>query len=1147
MAPRLLFLAVLVVFLTGRSTVTASWLSDQLNSLTSSVSSWFNNLSSSFDRSFSKLSQRFSNMTANVKQWFTKRSFANATAAQMLAQIPQDGWREISPALLMTANQSQITKLLDTATGRVPQRMLDELNRLLIINQTSAQAISMAKNNINSMSLSDIITLTARLGDVVNWTVENITNLGPTALILPVCVDSVRDDQTAQAVVNVIQGCLVPSPDPSCPTVPQLSMLVQMMNLRIQGPPANWTTSTVISMGGVNLIPTYAIPYLSNKLILNALPDIAKVPVKAPMYITCEKWKQAVCRAYQCSNMDAMTTKNWYGNLGTLQACVGPSDISSAALTDPTLKLATYNASIMRGKDINPQDASIILQDFFTNKTVDSITTADVNSLGGPLMMRAPACYIKSAADRSLLTTVLPNMDSSVLLVKGPEFPAKTRALMQANMKTALVSGVFTSGQILSSLKVQINPSLLKDQSTTILKQIVDFAYQKRAYLSTFQIDTILSKLSASDLAPYPPFFREYASTVKIGNLNLYAMVVLAKNMSSFSLPCLRGANMTFGGMYNISVDEINSGMEFLRCMSAVDAQKVSPDDLFNVFEAIKATGKPLSMSACRVFRDMLVEWAATNLPSNLTSLQDVASQLFLQDVTVVPPCVLVDLGDAALKVMTKQMKKVALMQLCKMNSGLSSIPQDKRRNFINSIVNDMMSVPGAKIGICELDMLGSCVFDLTPQNLRMMNEPATMEFIKRLQMSFMSPVPPCLDVTQKQQIGQMIITVMGPPATWKDASDISCLLDTLSSTSLMSIPPEVFISVNCKPLTTHFEDGQPDMCKTNAKASYKKMSEMQASNCINLRNTVGSGTNCDKILCNGLAVMTSADINSLQLQDVYDNLADLAAQEMTMAQAQALLTKVRQLSSQGNLTTDNLNNLGYIYQAFTANDMANLNWTNPRAKSMIYQIGRMKMMPDDVMTAAKDQILSLYQTPPNMNSQDLMLLGQIICVFTQSQINNIPVSAFLGAMRYLGILNCNNKNGTVYLAQMALAAYKSDNRDLPYWDGATMSEMGLLMGGLGPEQLTAIPPQAYSGLTSAGVKSIAPGALKALKVAQIQNLSPSTAAAITPDQMAQFNTEMMVALNRVLPSTSPRSSATSHCISGFLGGLSLLLALLLA
>nr|XP_045621856.1 uncharacterized protein LOC123772645 [Procambarus clarkii] len=1158
---RLLLVGILVIFLSSGA-VDANWFTEQWNNLSSSVSGFWAQTSQLYASTLATLTNRFTNLSADVKGWLSNKSFKNATATKLLSDIPADGWRELNPALLMTASETEVNNLIASGTGKVPQRFLDELNRLTISNMSDQEVIntvqsdaSQCKNLISTaeasidvgcqMTLSEIMTLVSRLGVPAVWSPQNISDLGPLVFTLPVCADKVQNDSTAQAVVDILKMCLSTSPDPNCPPANKLWTFIQMMIRRIHGPPSTWNQSSVVELGGVSMIPDYAIVYLSDSLVQAATVDISKISMPFTKFQTCEKWKQVLCMANQCSSLSAAADKTWYNSLGNLQVCVGPSDLSSDGFADPTLKAITYNNSMVKGKDINPQDASIILQDRLMNVTVDNITQSDVTALGGPLMMRAPACYVKAAARRGLLTQLLPYMDSSVMMVQGPEFSAKINALMRANMATALVNGVFSPSQLIDSLKTLISPNLLKDQSKTFWGQIVDKVKATNRPLTTYQIDVMISQLAATDMTKIAPFFKAYATTRKIGGLDSGSLAIFAKDMSPYSLPCMRGANLTYGGVSNISADMISKGIDFLPCMSAADAKKVSSSDLFNVFAAIKRSGKPLSMASCRVFRNKLLDWATTNMPTGTQSLTALGQQFFLKDVTTIPPCVIVDMGNVALQVLNREMKQVLLMQMCKMNI-LSTIPQDGRRLFINSIFSDLMNVQGGMLGICELSMLGNCAFDLDPYNLMLMDEFASSEFIKRLQKAFMSPVPPCLDQTQQQQIGQMLVDVKGPTSTWKDASDVSCLLGMLSSIDLMAIPDEVYTSTSCNIMMSPFEDGQPVMCYIGIMASVKSIAVDQTKRCIAMRQRDGGITTCDMISCGGVSVMSAADMSNFQLQDVKENLMDLGSQSMGMDKAMALANTVRLLRNRANLTEEEQTKLGYIYQAFTKDDINSITtWNTPAAKEMIFWMGMMTSMSDEAMRALRDNVLTKYKSTSNMTSQDLMLLGRVVCYLTQDQINAIPLTAFLDAMRYLGILDCSGQNSTVNLAAKAIAAYSSDNRNIQYWDPATVSEMGLLMGGLSPESLVTIPDSAFSGLTSTGIQSIPPGVLKVIKVSQIQNLSPTTAASISSNQMSQFNAEMKVALQGVLPSSPPGGKAAGLCFSNLLGALTLVLALM--
>lgn len=55
----------------------------------------------------------------------------------------------------MTANKSEIKKLVRIGAGKVPERFLDELDRLLILNLSNEEAIAKVKEGANTVSFSN--------------------------------------------------------------------------------------------------------------------------------------------------------------------------------------------------------------------------------------------------------------------------------------------------------------------------------------------------------------------------------------------------------------------------------------------------------------------------------------------------------------------------------------------------------------------------------------------------------------------------------------------------------------------------------------------------------------------------------------------------------------------------------------------------------------------------------------------------------------------------------------------------------------------------------------------------------------------------------------------------------------------------------
>ncbi|XP_042207864.1 uncharacterized protein LOC121856382 [Homarus americanus] len=226
--------------------------------------------------------------------------------------------------------------------------------------------------------------------------------------------------------------------------------------------------------------------------------------------------------------------------------------------------------------------------------------------------------------------------------------------------------------------------------------------------------------------------------------------------------------------------------------MSAEDAKKVKLDMLVDALKNITETKMPLSNGAVRVFRNMLVKWADTNLPS---SASEALSGVYLGDIAVLPPSVIADAGDLVLSYMTQEMKTLFMMRMCKMDS-LTHISQIRRRMLINSIVKEMLEEDD--IDLCMLKKLGTCGLDLETENIKKLDEAASLLYLNTLEKKLEANIPVCLDKTQKDVIGEKIVEFKGPTKTWKDANQFKCLMDTLSDTKMNGLNSEVLATVSC-------------------------------------------------------------------------------------------------------------------------------------------------------------------------------------------------------------------------------------------------------------------------------------------------------------------------------------------------------------
>ncbi|XP_071534000.1 uncharacterized protein [Panulirus ornatus] len=1147
MKERQLVLMVIFVVAIVAPSVEGNFLADGWASLSSQAKDAFQNVGESFKSTQHYLEKKFKELSEKVKEWLNQKSFKTATADELLRDIPEDGWKEIEPALLMTANKSEIAKLIEIGEGKIPERFLDELERLLIMRLSDEEAINIAQA-AEKLTQSDVVTLMTRLGKPDRWSATNIADLGPIAMRLPICLDKIENKTALMKMKQIIKDCQKPKPLPSCPEESDLQEANRAVYRKTHGAISSWNTANLTDIGGLANLMDDVINNVGDEFVRDAKNDIIKLTFGKEESSTANAWKKMLCRAEGCHSMGKNEAKTWYDGLGNLKKYVMPSDLSAAALEDASLKSELIANAKDMSDNIKAKDSMLVLKDELKNKIPENITKAEIEAMGSSLFTRAPACFLKKAATRKLLNTLLNDASRSIAMMQGAESLSKTMSLMDTTMDAALVDNVLDFSKVPESLMAHLSPWLLENMKKDHLRKLVLSSSESGHQLTPFQISTVLSSFSARETSEFPPIIKEYLPTSKLRDLSKDHLAELLPDMSTNSLPCFMGAKMAFGNKEIITPDELTEGIEFLPCMSADDAEKIAPDDLFKAFMVISKSGKPLSKPACRVFRDKMVDWGNVTLGGDKHNHDTVASQLYLKDIMFIPPCVIVDFGKKTQIFLNKEMKTVLMMNMCQMEDQ-SSFSRMYRISLVNSFVEDM--VGDTNLGKCDLNRLRNCIFDLDSENLKKLDEVASSFYIQSLQEAFMKPVPPCLDEAQKQQTGELLVKVKGAPATWKDANDVSHLLSMLPSDKLMEIPKEVLSSIPSPKEMSPFDDNLPEWCKKSFNEGNMRIREKQKEICMQMRKEDGRDTQCDMISCRGVTVMSESDVEKLTTQEVMDNLALLGTDDMGKEKAKILLDKVKEVKNITDLTNQELKNLGFIWQAFTAEDVADMpSFKNGVDKEVIYEMCH-KLMPDmDVMEAVVNKVQTEYKDPTKMSSRDLLLVGPLLCFYNTTSINAIPDKIFRSSMRVLGMLDCGKEElGTRNLADKAVAAYRTsqDQMSLTSMDAATLNEMNKLVGGLKPEDLMKIPESAFVGLTSAGMKSISPDAVNVLKTGQIKNLGPSAAFSVTGEQQARFTSEQKNAFNGFHSSNSFAGETIGQTHSWVLSALIVMAVMLMA
>ncbi|KAK4286656.1 hypothetical protein Pmani_040253 [Petrolisthes manimaculis] len=1124
---RLLLLLVLVVAL--GSAAEANFFTDTFDKLKSTFGNWADIIKEKFADLKESWSEKYGELTDKLKSMLDKNDFSNTTAAELLQDVPEKGWKDLQPRMLMSMKEEAAVELINDKTGKVPKRLQAEFNRLLLANKTDTVVLDEAKTKLLKMNLVEAETLLARLGMQDQWTKDMIQTLDLAALTLPVCMDRVTNAESRERLLVIIAKCEVTSPPSGCPSREIVGGLKNLIEVQKYGPASTITKEKVETWGGIDKIPKSLTNFIPTEMVKEFKSAIKQMSFDVDFTTNNENWKRRICEVENCKTLTKDTVKDWYDNMGGLKSRITPSDIPEAAMQNTEVSTAIISNAEEEKSDMRPGDARRIMKkklgDF--NKDATTVDQGNINDIGGHVLARGPTCFLKTTGDKNLLGGILTASSASIKGMKGPEYMSKTRTLTEACMNEAMPDGgAFTHTKVEENFKPFITAKLLQDQKKDILIQITQSAERNNDMMTLRKIEAVHSKVSAQEAIEFPTFIRDYLTVSAIESSSINDLTQLSIDMDPFALPCVKGAEMAWGGMTTVTVSDITANIGLLQCMSANQANKVPSNVIFDVFDVIKNKGI-LSPEACRVFAKKVEDWYKEISGDDDADKQEVWENIYLGELEKIPPCVYAEFGALNLDLLGRPGRTVVLRRLCAAKNYHTITPLVRRR-----IVNDLLErrIGEGQVTPCDLDILGQCAFDINANLLKNMNEVAKVNYIMKLQelMKMGSPGGTwvdygCQDAATRGQVGVILTQVKGEPSTWKTAEDVSCLLDTLQPYQRDAIPPEVFTSVSCPRGMSPFSTVIPTECKDYYKKANMEIMKQQASKCINLRKEDGYNSACDKISCNGILVLSSSELSQLPIDDVYGNLEDLALPDITVEQAKVLMAKVTEKKKLEDLTNDDLGRIGSLYKAMTAKNVEDLpDFTPANSMDAVHAIGRLKDIPKDIATKLKEKILAEYKKPADLSSEDLMMLGNLVCVFTKDELNKVPNDVFSSAMRYLDTVDCGSLIDTRPIIEKAKAAYEKKDMPMNKWDAATMSEMNLLLKGMNPEEVMTIPETAFAGITPMGISVLSPQTIKAIKLDQLSNLTRSAVRSFTPQQKAQMSPEML----KILAKTDPLPSA---------------------
>ncbi|XP_060071514.1 uncharacterized protein LOC132551390 [Ylistrum balloti] len=264
-----------------------------------------------------------------------------------------------------------------------------------------------------------------------------------------------------------------------------------------------------------------------------------------------------------------------------------------------------------------------------------------------------------------------------------------------------------------------------------------------------------------------------------------------------------------------------------------------------------------------------------------------------------------------------------------------------------------------------------------------------------------------------------------------------------------------------------------------------------------------------------GLSALTITQISNLDDQEFIDCTETLGSvTDYTTAQKDALLAVATRGTVWGDpsswLPTD-IYAAGVVCQAMTPEQITTLNLD----LDTVSRLGQFDGWDTLKKKAVFDRWLSLHKSADSstITSSELRSLGHIICGADTSQINNIPVSIYQGAVDSIGELTSCEKSQLQAFVILAKTAYGSD---VTAWDSTVITNIGTSIGGLSTGEIGRLTALQIDAIDPNHVTYISDTIFSGFTVSQINTFSPAQAQSTTSTQRSKLTSSQLNALSTV-------------------------------
>ncbi|XP_061196188.1 uncharacterized protein LOC133204464 [Saccostrea echinata] len=295
--------------------------------------------------------------------------------------------------------------------------------------------------------------------------------------------------------------------------------------------------------------------------------------------------------------------------------------------------------------------------------------------------------------------------------------------------------------------------------------------------------------------------------------------------------------------------------------------------------------------------------------------------------------------------------------------------------------------------------------------------------------------------------------------------------------------------------------------------------------------------TDLTAIGTSGLSALSTTQISNIQDQDFKD-CAELlgSVTDWSEAQKEALVAVAKRSTvwnTPSTWTTTNVYSAGSFIGGLTTAEIDTLSIN----LDAISRMGTFSDWTDSKKQAVFSRWLAYEKSsnPATITSSELRSLGHMTCGASTGHIATILSSVYKASADTVGeVTSCSE-----FQLQSWIAHAKTEYGTYTQWDSATITSVGIVMGGLTASEISSLTETQIDSISAFDMSHIPSTAFAGFTTTQIYTFEPAQAQAVTASQRAALSSSQLSALSSVSGISYSNTAAGIQC--------SLFMAILLA